>query len=609
MAYGLDVETTKDFTLRSIQIYFPEVNTVGIYERRLDNPDIWNKHIFYLDGEELEQTVRTERTEWVKQALLKHEFITQNGLFDVWVILKDLGIVPKIVGDSHILASLIPSPLKIRKDLDSLMKRYVDKKYDKFKYGAWEHFNWHGEMTKEMLLYSARDAYACFAIEQALRKEKPQYVNPVYKLEVKLIQVLAKMKHNGLVAKKSEFDSHVVSQSREVERLIKDLLEQVDPKFNPNSTKQLQELLYGKLKLPVLETTAKGKPSCKESVLEKLLTVTDNAINQLEKTKENYGAIFELNSRKWLLETLISYKGHNTKLKGFKTALKDAKTEGDYYLFNPEFKSMSDRDTGRLYTNNPSVNSFNWAVRETIVPKEGVFFFSDIKQGELILLLTLASKPGNAESSLLRAYREGQDLFRLISNMLFPELANEDWKKARESAKTVVYAIIYGSEGGAVAKSLGITKAEGEQMVQDFLAHFQGIANIRAEVHKKAVETGLVKTALGRYRRLDKSFTEDVNSLKRQAFNFYVQSALADYVKRALVFLDRKLERVLPEGYGLVFTVFDSFLIQIPDDSYAPQVHKILSNALYVKVNNEYLQFETDAGVGENWLLAKENSK
>jgi len=577
--HGFDMETTKNMKVRTLQFYEPLVDATEVI-------DVWtNKCYLFKEDSCVEQTTKSEAI--IKLALqsmlTKFHLVTHNGYFDAYHIFNQLGIMPNIQADSYILARLIPTMPTVRNGLDDCMKRYVDEHYDKYKYGKWEDFDWtQEELDPNALLYASRDAKATYQVEKAIQRKHPYYANAVYRLEVQLLPVITKMRVAGINVDKEKLNQSIEEYGNEVKRLreICDtscLAESISP-INYNSNPQLSELLFTKLKLPTMELTKKRVPSTKDTVLE------------------------ALEDKSPIVKAIRDYKQANQIFKGY-NSLKNTENQednGTLVTYHPEFKPLSDNDTGRLYTASPSINSWNWTIRESVIPSSSDkhFYFADIDQGELILLALLSN-----EELIIKPYEKGKDLFMEIAKIFF-DTEKED-KALRRRIKTVMYAIIYGSEGDSVARELNIPIGEAKQLLDNILDYFRGIRIQREKVYEKLDKSGTVQTSLGRNRRLLEAYQEDKLKAKRKAFNFYVQSALADFVKRALVILDKSL----PEGCRVVMSVYDSFLIEVPKDIDKPVIDTLLAKALTIKVNERVFTFRFKSAFGDNWLQAKDNSE
>lgn len=174
----------------------------------------------------------------------------------------------------------------------------------------------------------------------------------------------------------------------------------------------------------------------------------------------------------------------------------------------------------------------------------------------------------------------------------------------RASCKIVAFATVYGSEGGSVARELNLASMnEGKQMVDKFMEKVPAIRALRDSVHRTAMRTRQATTPLGRCRFLELVGVDDAKAC-RQAFNTYAQSGAADFQKKAL----NRLQETLPSDCHLVFTVFDSILIEFPPHVTQEMLDALVTEALKFQVNGSDWNFKFSSGVGATWKEAKENS-
>lgn len=568
---GLDTETMKDYfkkdSLRSIQIYNPQTQKVIVLVKSEDGQE-YARIVYDPATDEIVRTGKSFGVNRVKDLLCGCKYITHFGLFDCFVLKRDLGIDIELKGDSFVYGSLVPYPKpNMSRSLENLMKHEVDPDYDK---GAWEDHDWETpELTDEAIKYGARDAKATFDLERVMKKRLPNYNNKIYRLEVALIPVLARMKLNGISVDKLLFESALSDFKSRVDEIQGKINDEAGKEINVKSRKQLASWIYDDRRNEPKILTPKGAPSVSEDAL-----------------KMVHDPIIETVLEAVHLRSILSSMQNLTKKNYYEE-------ENGTMIFFPDFKPLSPSYGGRIYTNKPSVNQFPWELRKAVKPRsEGLFYYADVNAFELMVIAYAAG-----EKSLISVYQDKLDLHKLIASEIYDVSMDEVTPEQRECAKTVVFAIVYGSKGESIARKLQISRQEAKDIIEEFFRRFPEIFRFREELVEKAVRSTVVWTRMGRCRKI---YVDDVEVIERKAFNFYAQSGSADIMKRALVYLDRKL----PVGCKLAFTVFDSVLIEIDRPERKEQLDQMLDYALKFRGWN----FNFESGLGETWFDAKEAS-
>lgn len=613
--FGLDTETTKESykkgSLMSIQVYSPEKNNSVVFTR-IPGTENWEIYLVNSEkvledqisrpprdlsikvdvcslGTHLEPLIKKRKevytTKAVKEFFQKKQmkFVTHNGYFDHYVLLRDLGISVDIVADTYIMAIMIPSRVNDLSNLQDLMQRHFDRNYDKARYGEWEDFDWsRGVYSTSQILYGSQDAMATYILYQELLKKygsaKQDFFGEIYKMELSLIPIFSEMRMKGILVDKKRFQDSLESFKKESEEKIRNLYALRGKPFKINSAAEVAKWLYeerGNV-CPIFSRKTR-KPSASAKALDML---DDPVVKDLRDARESdsiYRALEALNQSD-LPEDL-----------------------GNYTLWHPEFKPLSHTRGSRIYTSDPSVNQWNWEVRSSVVPREGkVFYFADISAFEMAYL---AKEAG--ETSIIEFYNSGKDFHRMIASSVFGKPEEMITDKERETIKVVEYATVYGSEGGSVAQALRIPYEDATKIVQSFLNRFPKIRELRDKIYSQALRTGCVRTKMGRWRRVIDVYSasdEEKSSGCRAAFNFYIQSGAGDLMKKSYLTLGKKLREI---GASLEFTVFDSFLIEMNAVEDKSKVDEILKEVL----TDEGFSYRFKSGVGRNWREAKYDSE
>jgi DNA polymerase-1 len=398
-------------------------------------------------------------------------------------------------------------------------------------------------------------------------------------VELPLTRVLARMERTGVRVDEAVLAALSSEYERELNRIEREIHALAGESFLISSPKQLQHILFEKLKLPPIKKTKTGF-STDEGVLEQL------------------AAQHELPARILAYRRLAKLK--NTYVDAL-PPLVDASTG----RIHPTFNQLG-AATGRLSAANPNVQNIpirseeGVRIREAFVPAEGCRLLSaDYSQVELRIL---AHYSGDA--SLIEAFQRGDDIHRRTAAEVWevaPEAVTAD---QRARAKAVNFGIIYGLSSFGLANQLGIATAEAQQTIDTYFERYRGVRRFIDETIGQAKRDGVVRTLLGRRRALP-----DLNSrnrvlrqaAERMAVNTVIQGTAADLIKKAMLAVDRDLEA---EGLRarMILQVHDELVLEVPVaevERVGERVRDCMENVLPLGV-----PLRVDVGVGGNWREA-----
>jgi DNA polymerase-1 len=432
--------------------------------------------------------------------------------------------------------------------------------------------------------YACEDADVAWRLfrilEQELRKRK---LDGLYrKLELPLVEVLAEMEWNGIAVDREALSglSRSIGQVLEIDE--KAIYEAAGREFNIGSPKQLNEILYKELKLPVLKKTPTGAPSTDSDVLARLaprhpLPELILRYRELAKLKSTYA----------------------DSLPGFV----NPETGRIHASFNQTVTA-----TGRLSSSDPNLQNIpvrgeqGRAIRQCFVPGEAGWRFlsADYSQIELRLLAQLSG-----DRRLVEAFRRGADIHAAVAAELEDVPIGEVTPEQRRRAKTVNFGLMYGQGAQHLARSTGMTVEEAGEFISRYFRRFEGVKRLRERVIGRAREEGRVETILGRVRYVPEINSDDVaarRGAERQAFNTAVQGSAADLIKKAMIDIHRDLgERGLRSR--MLLQIHDELLFEAPPDEMEKLRELVvgrMQGAMELKV-----PLVVDTGVGDNWLDVK----
>jgi DNA polymerase-1 len=397
-------------------------------------------------------------------------------------------------------------------------------------------------------------------------------------MELPLISVLAKMEQAGVLV-----DVEILrAMSREMEGQLLALTQEIKTlagvDFNLNSPIQLREILFDKLGLKAGKKTAKTRAaSTAEDVLEELA-----ALHPLPRKILEYRSIQKLKST--YVDAL--------------PALVATETGRIHATFHQTVAA-----TGRISSSDPNLQNIpirtpeGRKIREAFVAAKGHLLLSaDYSQIELRILAHLSK-----DASLIETFRRGEDVHDRTSREIFGPFSPLAAEEQRRRSKMINYALLYGKTAFTLARDIGISKAEAEEFIESYFGRYPMVRRFIDETLDRARKSGVVRTLLGRLRRLPdlhaKSFAVRMEA-ERQAVNTPVQGSAADLIKKAMLDLDRALgERRLRSR--LILQIHDELLLEVPEEEAGglPELVKgVMEGALSLDV-----PLVVDARLGRNW--------
>jgi DNA polymerase-1 len=400
-------------------------------------------------------------------------------------------------------------------------------------------------------------------------------------LERPLVPVLVAIERAGvrIDVEKLAAQSRLVDQ--ELAQRTRLIFEAAGGEFNIGSPKQLAEVLFDRLKLPVLKRTGTSRaPSTAVEVLEELALTHELPRQVLE----------------W--RGLMKLKG--TYIDAL-PQLVNPVTGRVHTCFNQAVAA-----TGRLSSSDPNLQNIpirtelGREIRRAFVAEEGHLLISaDYSQIEFRVLAHLAGDP-----VLIDAFRQGADFHEQTAMKIFGPASGKDRHELRATAKMINYALLYGKTAFTLAKDIGVTP----QVAQEFIdAYFAGFPRVRSFIDRTLEEgrsTGIVRTMYGRKRLMPELLSRDFqrrSAAEREAVNLPIQGSAADILKRAMIDVHAALA-ALPRS-RMILTVHDELLFEVPADR-AEEVAEIVRHRME-SATSLVVPLTVDVGIGPNWKEAK----
>jgi DNA polymerase I len=481
------------------------------------------------------------------------------------------------------LESYVLDSVATRHDMDSAAEKYLGIRTIHFEDVA-------GKGAKQITFnqvdvdrateYSAEDADVTLQLHSALwpKIEALPRLKLLYEsIEQPLVPVLFRMERTGVLVDRELLKIQSSQLSARMLELQAEAHAEAGGAFNVDSPKQLQEILFGKLGIPVIRKTPTGQPSTAEDVLEEL--AASHALPKL----------------------ILEYRGI--------AKLKSTYTEKLPEQINPTTGRIHTSyhqgvaATGRLSSTDPNLQNIpirtpeGRRIRQAFVAPAGhSLVAADYSQIELRIMAHLSG-----DEALLRAFAEDRDIHQATAAEVFGATLETVSADQRRSAKAINFGLIYGMSAFGLARQLGIGRGEAQKYVDLYFERYPGVKRYMDETRRQARETGYVETVFGR--RLYLPEIQSRNQALRQyaersAINAPMQGTAADIIKRAMIDVDAWLQSSGAPA-RLIMQVHDELVLEVADaavQAVTAQLRERMARAADLRV-----PLKVDVGVGRNW--------
>ncbi|PKG97919.1 DNA polymerase I [Paraglaciecola sp. MB-3u-78] len=482
------------------------------------------------------------------------------------------------------LESYVLNSVATRHDMDSLAETYLGQTTIHFEDVA-------GKGAKQITFnqipldkatpYAAEDADITLQLHKVLWQklsEEKDLVNVFKQIELPLSPVLAKMEQFGVLIDSQKLAQQSQDLAVRILELEKEVHELAGEEFNLGSPKQLQEILYNKMDLPVLKKTPKGAPSTAEEVLQEL------AINYP------------------LPKLLMEYRGLS-KLKNTYTdklpKMINARTGRVHTSYHQAITA-----TGRLSSTEPNLQNIpirteeGRRIRQAFIAREGYkIVAADYSQIELRIMAHLSNDKG-----LLNAFATGQDIHTATASEVFDTPLKEVSIEQRRNAKAINFGLIYGMSAFGLSKQLNISRYDAQKYMDLYFERYPSVLTYMEDTRQVAKEKGYVSTVFGR--RLYLPEINASNGMRRKgaeraAINAPMQGTAADIIKKAMLAVDDWIETLPIDDVRMIMQVHDELVFEIKEHKLTEYKNKIIS--LMEQAVQLDVPLIVEAGVGENW--------
>ncbi|MDF2414081.1 DNA polymerase I [Aeromonas sp. 1HA1] len=509
--------------------------------------------------------------------------VGQNLKYDRNVLLNHNIDLQGIAYDT-MLESYVLNSTASRHDMDSLAKRYLGVETTSFEDIA-------GKGVKQLTFnqieleqaapYAAEDADITLRLHQTLwgqLEAVPGLCQVFSEIELPLLPVLARMELLG-----TTIDPKLLhQQSQEIELRLAELERQAHDlagqEFNLSSPKQLGEILFTKLGLPIIKKTPKGAPSTAEEVLAELAET------------------YELPRLLMEHRTLAKLKSTYTDKLPLMIKPQTGRVHTSYH--------QAVAATGRLSSSDPNLqnipvrNEQGRRIRQAFIPSAGYkLVAADYSQIELRIMAHLSGDKG-----LLTAFAEGKDIHKATAAEVFGVTLDTVTTDMRRSAKAINFGLIYGMSAFGLAKQLGIGRAEAQKYMDLYFERYPGVLEYMERTRQQAEAQGYVETLFGRRLYLPDIKSRNAGLRKaaeRAAINAPMQGTAADIIKRAMINVDGWIRGIEDESIRMLMQVHDELVFEIREEKleeYTAIIKEKMSAAAELHV-----PLLVEAGSGDNW--------
>ena len=558
-------------------------NPEKILKQKIKSISIYNyekNEVYYINKPEVEFLKRIFEDESIEKYGFEMNY--------VYILLKQIGIDVKNLKFDVAIAAYILNSSDGKYPLDKIIEQYLEIDISDF-------FKKEEKEQEQLTLFEIEDnqddekinkfafySYCIYKLSNVLKEklEENDELDLFENIDMPTVQVLGDMQWNGMYVEKSELEDFGESLKKGIELLTQEIYELAGQEFNIKSTKQLGEILFEKLKLPVGKKTKSGY-STDVDVLEKLR----NEHPIIEKILE-YRQLTKLNS---------------TYVEGLKPYI-NPKTNRIHSFFHQTITV-----TGRISSTEPNLQNiptrieFGKRLRKVFKPENGkIYIDADYSQIELRVLAHLSN-----DKHMIEAFKNGEDIHKQAASKVFGIPQEEVTKEQRSSAKAVNFGIVYGISDFGLGTQLGISRKKAKEYIEQYLTEYSGVKKFMDKSIEFAKQNGFAETMFKRKRKINELSSN--NYMVRQfgeraAMNTPVQGTAADIMKIAMIKVYNELKKMNLKS-KIVLQVHDEMMIEAPKDE-ENVVKEILKQCMESAAKLD-VPLIADVSEAENWYECK----
>ena len=587
----IDLKEAKDIILKSKELFYyfstkeadkpeyiikKEITTFSFYDSKE------NKAYFSI--------VKEEDINYLKE-IFENKDIKKYGykISEDYILLKQMGIAPQDISYDAEIAVYDLDATNMKYKMQDVAYQYLDFDMDKYlnslgikKQEQMNLFEENADNNEYEKYLNTLYAYLIYKLYKTTTKKLAELEETELfeNIEMPLVEVLSEMQYAGIQIDKDELEEFGVKLKENIAKLTQEIYDLSGTEFNINSTKQLGEVLFEKLELPVLKKTKTGY-STDVDVLEKLKKIHPVVEKILE-----YRSLTKLNS---------------TYVEGLKPYINPV-TGRIHSYFHQTITA-----TGRISSTEPNLQNIPTRIelgkqlRKAFKPKEGYLFIdADYSQIELRVLAHMSN-----DEHMIQAFKNNEDIHKQAAASVFNVPIDEVTKEQRSHAKAVNFGIVYGISDFGLAEQIGVSRKKAKEYIEQYLQKYSGIKQYMSDIVEEAKEKGYVETLFKRRRYIPELKSKNFNIRQfgsRAAMNTPIQGTAADIMKIAMIDVFNKLkERHLQSK--LILQIHDELLIETKEEE-KEEVKELLKtsmeNAVKLKV-----PLRADVSEAYNWYDLK----
>ena len=535
--------------------------------------------------EKVPSQLSTETVLKVLKPILESQKIKKIGhhlKFDAHIFAR-YGISLKGIEYDSMLESYVLNSIASRHDMHSVAKFYLNRNTIKFEEIA-------GKGVKQLTFdkieietatnYAAEDAEVTLCLHNYLWRElnkDKSFKNLYEKIEKPLIPILFEIEENGVLVDSKMLREQSNGLSISLSEIEKQAFVIAETEFNLSSPKQLQEILYNKLEIPVIKKTPKGQPSTAEEVLQ------------------------ELSLEHKLPKIILEHRSLSKLRSTYTEKLPQQISEKTGRIHTSYHQAIT--ATGRLSSSNPNLQNIPIRTKEGrkireafIAPANNCILAADYSQIELRIMAHLSN-----DQTLLDAFSAGQDIHKSTAGEVLDIDTDKVSSEQRRWAKAINFGLIYGMSAFGLAKQLGIPRYQAQEYIDLYFKKYPQVQTFMDKTKEKAREYGYIETLYGR-----RLYLPDINSknglrrkyAERSAINAPMQGSAADIIKLAMIDVSKWLrsEKVPAK---MIMQVHDELVLEVRSDVISDikdEIINIMESTVSLKV-----PLIVDVGTGKNW--------
>ena len=490
--------------------------------------------------------------------------IGQNLKYDINVLKKYSMIFKNRIEDTMLMSYVISSSGK--HDMDTLSSKFLDHKpisYESVAGKGKDQISFADVEISKAVEYACEDADLTFLLYQklsALLKKDKKLLKIYAEIEIKLMLIIADMEYIGVSLNNKELSKQSQNLAKRIDKIEKNIYKISGREFNISSPKQIQEIFYDELKLPILKKTPKGQPSTNEDVMSQL--AEDHELPNLVLSYRN----------------LLKLKNTYTDKLGNQVSDISNRLHTSY--------NQTITITGRLSSSSPNLQNIpirtddGKKIRSAFIPREGYKLFSaDYSQIELRIMAHLAKDPAMIESFLT-----GEDIHSSTARKVF-NIKDEPSSDQRRAAKAINFGLIYGISAYGLAKQLKIDNVEAKGIIDTYFAKYKRVKEFMEELKELASKQEYVETMHGRkvfLPNISHSNFQVRSAAERTAINAPIQGTAADIIKIAMISIKEWLMRENIHNVFMIMQVHDELVFEIEDSDihrYGDKISDLMGSA------------------------------